>query len=66
MKLLNFHQKNKNYIILYTLVDSELSDHLIKKAEEFYTLLQVLGELILNFSKILKQNALNISQQHKQ
>ena len=66
-EIIKFSSKNKNSVILYTLVDSELSDHLVKKAEEFnIPCFGVLGELILNFSKILKQNALNIpSRQHK-
>ena len=66
-EIIKFSSKNRNSVILYTLVDNNLSDHLIKKAKEFnIPCFGVLGELILNFSKILKQDSLNIpSRQHK-
>ena len=59
--------KNKNSLILYTLVDSDLTNHLIKEADKNnIPCFGVLGELIKNFSNILKQDALNIpSRQHK-
>ena len=58
---------NKNSLILYTLVDGDLSEHLVSEAEKLkIPCFGVLGELIMNFSKILKQKALNIpSRQHK-
>ena len=59
--------KNKNSLLLYTLVDSDLTNYLIKEADKNNIhCFGVLGELIKNFSNILKQDALNIpSRQHK-
>ena len=58
LKILEDAQKNQNSIILYTIVDNNLAKYLanisdIKKIPCF----GVLGNLILNFSKILNQKA---------
>ena len=59
--------RNKNTVILYTLVDSDLTSFLVKKADKNnIPCYGILGELISNFSKIIKEDALNIpSRQHK-
>ena len=60
--------KNKsNSVILYTLVDENLTNQLLTKASKSKIhCFGVLGELINNFSKILNQESLNIpSRQHK-
>ena len=60
--------KNKNNsVILYTLVDENLTNQLLTKASKSKIhCFGVLGELINNFSKILNQESLNIpSRQHK-
>ena len=59
--------KQKNSIILYTLVDQNISKFLNNKAlKKNIPCFGVLGDLILDFSKILKKNSLNIpSRQHK-
>ena len=58
LKILDDAEKNKNSIILYTIVDNNLAKYLanvsdVKKIPCF----GVLGNLILNFSKILNQKA---------
>ena len=59
--------KQKNSIILYTLVDQNISKFLNDKAlNKNIPCFGVLGDLILDFSKILKKDSLNIpSRQHK-
>jgi [pyruvate, water dikinase]-phosphate phosphotransferase / [pyruvate, water dikinase] kinase len=58
LKILDDAKKNKNSVILYTLVDNNLAKYLaeasIKKKIPCFS---VLGNLILNFSKILNQKA---------
>ena len=58
--------KKKKIIILYTIVDSKLSDFLTNESEkENIPCFGVLGDLIQSFSKILNQNALHVpSRQH--
>ena len=58
--------KKKKIIILYTIVDSKLSDFLTSESEkENIPCFGVLGDLIQSFSKILNQNALHVpSRQH--
>ena len=58
--------KKKKIIILYTIVDSKLSDFLIDESEKKnIPCFGVLGDLIKSFSKILNQNALHVpSRQH--
>jgi len=51
-------KKNKNSIILYTIVNSKLAKYLTEKAyERNIPCFGVLGDLILNFSKVLNQKA---------
>ncbi len=66
-EIIKISSKNKNSVILYTLVDAQLTNFLIKEAaKKGIPCFGVLGELIKNFSEILKQDALNIpSRQHK-
>ena len=58
LKILEDAKKNKNSVILYTIVDNNLAKYLasasIKKKIPCFS---VLGNLILNFSKILNQKA---------
>ena len=66
-EIIKISSRNKNSVILYTLVDAQLTNYLIKEAaKKGIPCFGVLGELIKNFSEILKQDALNIpSRQHK-
>ena len=59
-------KKNKDVIILYTIVDNKLAKHLIEESKKKnIPCFGVLGELILNFSKLLNQKATHIpSGQH--
>ena len=51
-------KKEKNSIILYTIVNSKLAKYLTEKAyEREIPCFGVLGDLILNFSKVLNQKA---------
>ena len=65
-KILELAQKQKEPIILYTIVDDNLEKYLEDKAKKFnIPCFSVLGDLILNFSKLLKQKASHIpSGQH--
>ena len=57
-KILEDAKKNKNSIILYTIVDNNLAKYLANLSEEKdIPCFGVLGNLILNFSKILNQKA---------
>ena len=60
-------KNSENAIILYTLVDTDMSEFLLKEAKRYkIPCFGVLGELISNFSMLLKQKSLNIpSRQHK-
>ena len=60
-------KNSKSVIILYTLVEDKLSEFLLKEAKKKgIPCFGVLGELISNFSTLLKQESLNIpSRQHK-
>ena len=66
-EIIKVANKNKNSVILYTLVDQSLTEFLIHEAKRNnIPCFGVLGELISKFSKILKQSSLNIpSRQHK-
>ena len=66
MKILEICKKNKNPIILYTIVDTRLAQFLVAKSKEINTpCFGVLGDLILRFSKLLRQKASHIpSGQH--
>ncbi len=65
-KILELAKKQKEPIILYTIVDHNLAKHLEEKAKKFnIPCFSVLGDLILNFSKLLKQKASHLpSGQH--
>ena len=67
LKILELAEKKKNSIILYTIVDSKLAKFLEEQAEKKkLPCFGVLGDLILNFSKILHQKASHVpSGQHK-
>ncbi len=57
-KIIENADKNKNSIILYTIVNNKLAKFLSDKSKEKkIPCFGVLGELILNFSKLLKQEA---------
>ena len=58
LKILENAKKNKNSIILYTIVDNSLAKYLANTSEDKnIPCFGVLGNLILNFSKILNQKA---------
>ena len=58
LKILEDAEKNINSIILYTIVDNNLAKYLAKESEnKSIPCFGVLGNLILNFSKILNQKA---------
>jgi regulator of PEP synthase PpsR (kinase-PPPase family) len=66
VKILEEAKKNKNSIILYTIVDSNLAKFLANKSDERkIPCFGVLGNLILSFSKLLNQQASHVpSGQH--
>ena len=66
LKILDICKKNKNSIILYTIVDTKLAKFLSTKGEEEnIPCFGVLGDLILRFSKLLHQEASHLpSGQH--
>ena len=66
LKILDISKKQKNSIILYTIVDNKLSKFLSRESYKFkIPCFGVLGDLILNFSKLLHQKASRIpSGQH--
>ena len=58
LKILNSAKKNENSVILYTIVDNNLAKYLANESEKKkIPCFSVLGNLILNFSKILNQKA---------
>ncbi len=58
LKILETAEKNTNSIILYTIVDNNLAKYLANVSEDKkIPCFGVLGNLILNFSKILNQKA---------
>tara|TARA_B100001250_G_scaffold393268_1_gene395887 strand:- start:580 stop:1404 length:825 start_codon:yes stop_codon:yes gene_type:complete len=65
-KIVEKTKKNSNPIILYTIVDTKLAKYLAKVTKKKnIPCFGVLGDLILNFSKLLNQKALHIpSGQH--
>tara|TARA_B100001996_G_scaffold103341_1_gene77640 strand:- start:3612 stop:4436 length:825 start_codon:yes stop_codon:yes gene_type:complete len=65
-KILNEAKKKENSIILYTVVENKLAKHLTLESEKKnIPCFGVLGDLILNFSKLLHQKATHIpSGQH--
>ena len=66
LKILDICKKNKNSIILYTIVDTKLAKFLSIKGEKAnIPCFGVLGDLILRFSKLLHQQASHLpSGQH--
>ena len=66
VKILKEAKKNKNSIILYTIVDNGLAKFLANRSEEKkIPCFGVLGNLILSFSKLLNQQASHVpSGQH--
>ena len=66
LKILDILKKQENSIILYTIVDSNLAKFLLELTKKNnIPCFGVLGDLILNFSKILNQRASHIpSGQH--
>ena len=67
LKILDLAEKEKNSIILYTIVDNNLAKYLANKSnEKKIPCFGVLGNLILSFSKLLNQKASHEpSGQHK-
>jgi regulator of PEP synthase PpsR (kinase-PPPase family)/predicted house-cleaning NTP pyrophosphatase (Maf/HAM1 superfamily) len=65
-KIIDEAKKNDNAIILYTIVDTSLAKFLAKKGDEKkIPCFSVLGNLIMNFSKLLNQKASHVpSGQH--
>ena len=58
LSILKQAQEDKNSIILYTIVNSKLAKYLTEKSyERNIPCFGVLGDLILNFSKVLNQKA---------
>ena len=58
LKILENAEKEKNSIILYSIVDSNLAKYLAKNSDEKkIPCFGVLGDLILSFSKLLNQKA---------
>jgi regulator of PEP synthase PpsR (kinase-PPPase family) len=66
VRILDEAKKNKNSIILYTIVDNSLAKFLANKSDEKkIPCFGVLGNLILSFSKLLNQQASHVpSGQH--
>ena len=66
IKIVEKTKENNSPIILYTIVDSKLAKYLAKSSKKKnIPCFGVLGDLILNFSKLLNQKALHIpSGQH--
>ena len=65
-KIIEISSSKTNSIVLYTIVDVELANFLLKKSEKYkIPCFSVLGDLIINFSKILNQKASHLpSGQH--
>ena len=66
LKILDDEKKNENSVILYTIVDNNLAKYLANVSDKKkIPCFGVLGNLILNFSKILNQQASHeTSEQH--
>ena len=65
-KIIDISSNQSNSIILYTIVDVDLANFLLKQSEKNkIPCFSVLGDLIINFSKILNQKASHLpSGQH--
>ena len=57
-KIISQSKSEKNVIILYTIVDNDLAQHMIAETKKNnIPSFEVLGKLITDFSKLLKQDA---------
>ena len=65
-KILEFSKNNNNAIVLYTIVDNKLARFLSNECSlKNIPCFGILGDLIISFSKLLDQKALNVpSRQH--
>ena len=65
-KILEVSENNNNAIVLYTIVDNKLAKHLSNECSlKNIPCFGILGDLIISFSKLLDQKALNVpSRQH--
>ena len=65
-KILEVSEKNSNVIVLYTIVDNKLARHLSNECNsKNIPCFGILGDLIISFSNLLDQKALNVpSRQH--
>ena len=65
-KILEVSEKKNNSIVLYTIVDNKLARHLSNECNvKNIPCFGILGDLIISFSKLLDQKALNVpSRQH--
>ena len=65
-KILEVSEKNSNAIVLYTIVDNKLARHLSNECSlKNIPCFGILGDLIISFSKLLDQKAINVpSRQH--
>ena len=65
-KILEASGKNSNSIVLYTIVENKLAKHLSDECnKKNIPCFGILGDLIISFSKLLDQKALNVpSRQH--
>ena len=65
-KIIDVSSNQENSIILYTIVDVDLANFLLKQSERYkIPCFSVLGDLIINFSKILNKKATHVpSGQH--
>ena len=65
-KILEVSEKKSNSIVLYTIVDNKLARHLSNECNvKNIPCFGILGDLIISFSKLLDQKALNVpSRQH--
>ena len=66
LKILEASEKRNNSIVLYTIVDNKLARHLSDECNtKNIPCFGILGDLIISFSKLLDQKALNVpSRQH--
>ncbi len=61
MKILDISKKQKNSIILYTIVDNQLAKFLAQESNKIkIPCFGILGDLIISFSKLLNQKALHV------
>ena len=64
-KIVDILNNQTNSIILYTIVDVDLANFLLKKSERYkIPCFSVLGDLIINFSKILNKKATHVPSGH--